>query len=83
VLQRVLATFAFYVVLLCHAPARPASRTKKTLLALAVMTFALLIAFNLNRLRDRGQDFSRRLPLHGMELCVLQPSAHHAGSRLR
>lgn len=65
VLQRVLATSAFYIVLLWHAPTRSASRTKKTLLALAVVTFALLVAFNLKPLRDRGQDFSRRLPFTG------------------
>lgn len=72
-LQRVLATFALYVVLLWHAPARPDFSTKKLLLAVAVVTFSVLVAFNLKPLRDRGQDFSGRLPFTGWSYASFNP----------
>jgi len=61
VLRRLFATFAFYVVLLLHAPERADPPARKTLLTLATITFAVLIAFNLKPLPNRAEDFSHRV----------------------
>jgi Glycosyltransferase family 87/WD40-like Beta Propeller Repeat len=64
-LRRLLATFAFYVVLLWNAPARAGASTKKRLWILASVVCGTLIVFNIRPLRDRAEDFPRRLASTG------------------
>ena len=78
-LQRVLATFLLYIVLLWHAPAKPEPATRRALLIVAVVFFAFLFAFNLNPLRDRAQDFLRRLPYTGRSWASFNPVATEHG----
>jgi hypothetical protein len=79
VLQRLLATFTLYVVLLFHAPAKPDPATRKTLAAMTGVVFVLLLLFNLNPLRDRSQDFLRRLPYTGRSYASFNPVATQRG----
>jgi hypothetical protein len=78
-LQRVLATFVLYIVLLWHAPAKPEPATRRALLIVAGVFFASLFAFNLNPLQDRAQDFLRRLPYTGRSWASFNPVATEHG----
>ena len=59
--MRLLATFAFYLGLLCNAPSRAGFATRKIFIALAVILFAGLTLSNLRSLKNRDADYSRRL----------------------
>ncbi len=78
-LRRLLATFAFYVVLLWNAPAKPDARTRKALLSLATVVFAVLVAFNLQPLLHREEGFSSRSAYRGASYASFNPVATKQG----
>jgi hypothetical protein len=59
---RLAGDLMLYLILLSNAPARPDHRVRRLGLALAVVFFAVLTLSNLHALRNRSEDFSRRLP---------------------
>ena len=59
---RLAAVFLLYMLLLSKAPARMPSRLRRPTLALAAIVLAALTFSNLRSLRNRSEDFSRRLP---------------------
>jgi Glycosyltransferase family 87/WD40-like Beta Propeller Repeat len=58
---RLVAVFLLYVLLLLKAPARADSRTRSVLAMLAAMFLVGLTVSNLRSLKNRAEDFSRRL----------------------
>jgi Glycosyltransferase family 87 len=60
-LRRLLATIGLYIVLLYNAPAVAGARARKTLWAMAGVVSCTLLAISLSSLKNRDEDFSRRL----------------------
>ena len=58
---RLIAVFLLYALLLFKAPARADARTRTVLLVLAAIFVVGLTLSNLRSLRNRSEDFSRRL----------------------
>lgn len=59
---RLASVFLLYLLLLFKAPARMPSRLRRPTLALAAIVLAALTFSNLRSLRNRSEDFSRRMP---------------------
>jgi hypothetical protein len=59
---RLASVFLLYLLLLSKAPARMPSRLRRPTLALAAILLVALTFSNLRSLRNRAEDFSRRLP---------------------
>jgi Glycosyltransferase family 87/WD40-like Beta Propeller Repeat len=78
-LRRLLATFAFYVVLLWHAPAKQDIAARRLLVVPAIVLLATLIAFNLRPLRSRAEDFSHRMAANTGSYASSNPAATKRG----
>jgi len=62
---RLAGVFVLYLLLLFKAPARMSSRLRGLGFALAALLLVALTFSNLRALRNRSEDFSRRLPVAG------------------
>jgi hypothetical protein len=77
---RLAGDLLLYLFLLFKAPARPNSQVRRWGVAFAVLFFAVLTVSNLRALRNRSEDFARRLPAVSTGYGTL--SAARAGERM-